>query len=406
MSLSLHAGTPARPHQNAAGCELSPSEPVTYKTPRLSRRQECNPRHVKRAVPEGSVKAAHGLYEALPMLCQDKRLGTLTKPLQRRLAVFYEQLILMTDYTTMTVRVPWGGRGKAYKEKDARPGLAEWMNVSRRTVANYLRTLMAWGYLGTVARGRSAEFVREKNAEGNELPVYVICIPKTHKNEVPAADDVDKICTPPAPLGVVPSNEKEFLTRTRGKKPEKGHGYAANPIKSAASGAVATTGADRKVTHWPIHATTKRRGQRWAAAAEIRKECFPLRPLSAKDLASVLRPWLKAGYTVDDLRHALDVRPDGTLWPHDGAPVTRQTQRLREWVRTRLSAWTVEGEPMTPPSRHKAAEQTRARAQARAEEERRQKKRAERQAGLFVPAISWRDRLALHAAATAQHAHA
>lgn len=396
MSVSLHVGTPERlpasgPDNkvssgacNLHNAELPPPEPVTYIRCRVSRMQERAPKHVRRSVPKGSKKADHGLYEALPALRNDKRLATLTKPLQRRLTAFYEQLILLTDYESMTVRVPWGGRGKAYKEENARHGLAEWLGICRRTVATYRRMLEEWGYLGTVARGRSAEFEREKTAEGNELPVYVICVPKTSKDKKQATVDVDKTCTPTAPLGVEQKEPSLFLTRTRATSIQME--TATPPQKSVLSGgasaAVATTCKKRTEIFWPLHATTKRKGQRWGAAAEIRKENYALRPLPAKDLASVLKPWLKAAWTVSDIRHALDTKADGTLWPHSGAPVTRNTQRLREWVRTRLTDWTVEGVPMTPPSQRRAAQEAHSKALRRIEQERELIRRTEHAAYL------------------------
>ncbi|MEO3939743.1 hypothetical protein V3C41_01510 [Paenarthrobacter nicotinovorans] len=303
------------------------------------------------------MRAAHGLYQALPALLHDARLALHTKPFQRRLLAFFEKLISMADYDTMTVRVPWGGRDKAYGEADARPGLAEWLGISRRTVANYFTFLEKWGYVGTVASGRSAEKVREKTAEGNELPVYVICIPSPLKAvaDLPAEMAVDEICTPTAPSGVVQLGVKGNLTHTREEKPENGHGFAVEPNSGAASGAAITTEILRPAAYWDPHATTKRRGQRWAAAEEIRTRCFALRPLSKKDLASVLRPWLIAGWTVSDVLNAFNKMPDGTDWPHDGVPVTKNTQRLRGWVLHHLSAWTVDGEPMRSPDQRRTA---------------------------------------------------
>lgn len=109
------------------------------------------------------------------------------------------------------------------------------------------------------------------------------------------------------------SSNTKNLTRTRTKKYHKGHGYAVHSIEGGTSAAAPTLGENREATpHWPAHAPTKRRGQRWAAAAQIRHQ-----------------------------KHSTPLRMD----PH-------------------------------PP-------------------ERLDKKRAERQAGLFVPAIPWRERLAL-----------
>lgn len=357
MSTSLHVRTLSSTEtavDTPSDDQTPPAlDAVTYLPCRVSRWQEKTLKHVKAAVPPGSMRAAHGLYQALPELRMDERLTTRTRPFQRRLLDFFEKLITMTDYTTMTVRVPWGGR----TEKDARPGLAEWLGIHRSTVRNYVRLLREWGYLGTVAAGRSAEYVREKNAEGNELPVYVICIPSPLHAVPNESAIVDEICPPTAPLGGEPPRSKEFLTRTRAKSPEKGHGSAASHTSGAASGAPTASQPNRPVEHWPAHVTTKRRGQRWAAAAEIRHRCYALRPLSAKDLASVLKPWLKAGWTVSDVMNAIDRKPDGSLWPHDGAPVTRNTQRLRGWLHGRMESWTIDGHPMHSPDRRKAAQE-------------------------------------------------
>ena len=302
------------------------------------------------------MRAAHGLYQALPALQHDARLALHTKPFQRRLLAFFEKLISMADYDTMTVRVPWGGRDKAYGEADARPGLVEWLGISRRTVANYFTFLGKLGYVGTVASGRSAEKVREKTAEGNELPVYVICIPSELKAvpDLPAAPVVDETCTPTAPSGVVQLHIEDLLTHTREEKHQKGRRSAPHLIPGAASGAGVTAADLRPGVYWDPHKTTKRRGQRWAAAEEIRARCFALRPLSKKDLASVLRPWLVSGWTVSDVLNAFNEKPDGTKWPHDGVPITRHTQRLRGWVLYHLEAWTIDGEPMRSPDARKA----------------------------------------------------
>ena len=215
MSISLHATSPDAP-KNTLNCDQSVSlalvtptptdEVVRYRPCRVSRKQERSKKHIKNAVSVGPMRAAHGLYQALPELCRDECLA-----------------------------------------------------------------------------GRSVGYVREKDAEGNELPAYVICIPSTLAavRDSPESGDVDKTCIPRAPLGVEPSSENKFLPRTRAKKSQKGYGCAENFIEGSASAAVPTLSGNRTIPHWPAHVTTKRRGQRWATAAEIRHDHYALRPLSA-----------------------------------------------------------------------------------------------------------------------------
>ncbi|TSE15682.1 hypothetical protein B1A87_006980 [Arthrobacter sp. KBS0703] len=58
--------------------------------------------------------------------------------------------------------------------------------------------------------------------------------------------------------------------------------------------------------------------------------------------SSSCRDFFLAGWTVADILPALDWMPDGTQWPHSGAPDTKDPRRMRDWLRHRLSHWRTE----------------------------------------------------------------
>jgi hypothetical protein len=70
--------------------------------------------------------------------------------------------------------------------------------------------------------------------------------------------------------------------------------------------------------------------------------------------------FFRAGWTVVDLAWAIDHRPDGTPWPHDGA---HGVLNPRGWLAHRLRAWRDDrGEPIRSRSQRAAAERARERA--------------------------------------------
>ncbi|MCZ2404847.1 hypothetical protein IV498_17125 [Paenarthrobacter sp. Z7-10] len=249
-------------------------------------------------------------------------------------------LIQRADYESMTTRPGW-------------ENLVTVTGTSRTTVARVLRLLINWGIIGRVATGRQAKYAAA-GPDGeriNEAAVYVLCTPS------PLAL-VNKDGTPPA-LGGSHLNKRK-LTHTRAQE-KSFHQDVATPrliIEGAASCAPAAQVPWRPEIQWPTHRTTKRRIQRAAAAAEIRNRSFPLRCMTTKDVASSCRDFFLAGWTVADILHALDWKPDNTAWPHSGAPDTREPWRIRGWMRHRLGAWRTEaGEPLRSPDQQATAHQ-------------------------------------------------
>lgn len=325
---------------------------------RVNRARETDSATVLAAVPKGMVRAAHG-RQSMAALLHHESFAARNRNGQGTIVAVLHALIERTDYDTMTTRPGW-------------EALIAATGTSRTTVARVLRLLAAWGIIGRVAGGRQAKYAAA-GPDGeriNEAAVYVLCAPS------PLAL-VNKVGTPPA-LGGSHLKEKELThTRARGKSSQNDVAPPRLIVEGAASGAPAAQVPWRPELHWPAHRTPKRRIQRVAAASEIRNRSFPLRCMTPKDVASSCRDFFLAGWTVADILHALDWRPDGTLWPHSGAPDTKDVWRMRGWLRHRLSAWRTDaGEPL-----HSRDQQEAARAAARRREQEAERRRIlERQA--------------------------
>ncbi|MGM7778990.1 hypothetical protein ACSVHC_23635 [Arthrobacter sp. KNU-44] len=284
---------------------------------------------------------------------------------QATIVAVLRALIERTDYDTMTTRPGW-------------EALITATGTSRTTVARVLRLLVAWGIIGRVAGGRQAKYAAAgpDGERVNEAAVYVLCAPS------PLAL-VNKVGTPPA-LGGSHLKEKELThARAQGRSSQNDVAPPRLIPAGAANGAPAAQVPWRPELQWPTHRTPKRHVQRVAAASEIRYRSFPLRCMTPKDIASSCRDFFLAGWTVADILHALDWRPDGTLWPHNGAPDTKDAWRMRGWLRHRLSAWRTEaGEPLRSRDQQAAARVAALRREQEAERRRMLERQAERAARL------------------------
>ncbi|WP_417221243.1 hypothetical protein [Arthrobacter sp.] len=250
-----------------------------------------------------------------------------------------------------------------------RPGwdhLCEQTGKSRRTIARALATLRTWGLIGIVASGRTAAYasLNEDGQRTNEAAVYVLCTPSPLALvDTRATSGVDENGTPPAPGGSHLKNLKETHTRAH----EKTLVGAAPPPEPFSGGFTASTPPTpyRPELLWPAHKTTASKKQRLAAASELRRRVFLLRPMSTKDIRATVRDFLLSGWTVADLHHALDYQPNGDPWPHAGVPADANAPRLRGWLRYRLGAWRITtGEPLRSRDQQQTNQATERRAAA------------------------------------------
>lgn len=318
---------------------------------RVSRLRETDDRSVYPAIPAGSTRASHGKY-VQRALVEHPEYQRCYAPRRRKLRMVLQLLIARADYDTMTTRPTW-----AY--------LCEESGISRRTVARALLTLRTWGLLGVVASGRTAEFASldENGERRNEAAVYVLCTPHQMRLVRDSSSDASvENGTPPAVGGSRVNNLKK-PPHAR-KKNTTG---AASPPKPSCTGFADTTPLPRHRHEalWPTHRTTASKKERLAAAAELRRRAFLLRPMSPEDVRSAAREFLVCGWTVADLHHALDFQANGKPWPHDGVPQDATASRLRGWLRYRLDAWrTADGEPLRSRDQRLANEAAESRAAA------------------------------------------
>lgn len=326
-------------------------KPCPPRLRRVSRLRETEDHAVRKAIPNGSTRASHGKYVHRALI-EHPEYQRCYAPRRQKLSTVLQLLIARADYDTMTTRPTW-----AY--------LCEQAGTSRRTIARALVTLRTWGLLGVVASGRAAEFASmdENGERHNEAAVYVLCTPsQLHIVKTEAPSDVAETGTPPAVGGSRVINLKN-PSHARKENPSG----AASPPESESPSCAGPTPlpTHRPTLLWPAHRTAASTKERLAAAAELRRRAFLLRPMSSKNVRSAVRDFLVCGWTVADLHHALDFQPNGQRWPHDGVPQGANASRLRGWLAYRLNAWrSGNGEPLRSRDQQLTNEAAEARAAA------------------------------------------
>ena len=223
-------------------------------------------------------------------------------------------------------------------------GLAEATGLSRASIARWLAWLVERDLLARTTTPRGAGISRRDPAAVAQ--VYAL----TGASLEAPAEDISGVIADQTG-DEAPVEELETLTLSSvGGHPshERARAIRGNPPPDGGG--------------WLRHATTRTRGDELAAAAALQVEVIALRRVSARAVRAVVRPLLRQGWTVADLRHALEHEPPtGT-----GLLVLRwQTADVRlpaGWLRHRLAAWADH----QPPSALRADE----RAALRAEQQR------------------------------------
>ncbi|MGO2485290.1 MAG: hypothetical protein ACTH73_12405 [Glutamicibacter ardleyensis] len=360
---------------------------------RVSRAQETSEKNVRWAIPQGSKKVSHTAQAWRATRSLDELLCR-RKDCQRNIMAVLWVLLRYTDHDSMTVRITWNT-------------IAEKARVSRATVGNALKFLRTHGILGIVASGRSAQYAAKAGQPAtNEAPVYVICRPiglglrpqdtpdtTTHRpthqtpNRAACGNNLE-----PLPVGGLTTYEVSSYTRVRetntqneplrGTEKPFGHGSAAR-----------TDEHDRRpVELWPAFRTISSRPQGLSASAEILRRMPDFSRFSKKNVLNMFKPFFNAGWTINDIHHALEWRTTpglhgkeswGALPQHnpDTQSYIDYCRILRAAIMHRMNQWrTANGEIMTSRSQQAASASTQARAAARAANERRTKHAAQRPA--------------------------
>ncbi|MCL2593960.1 MAG: hypothetical protein FWD83_00330 [Promicromonosporaceae bacterium] len=245
-------------------------------------------------------------------------------------------LAWFADLTRMTTRPTWAR-------------LMEQTGLARSTVGSALAWFKAQGLLGVVAGGRSAGMQLRRDKFGPpraDAAVYVLAVPKpVERTRTPRV--LSTTTTYPTPARKT-ETEKDAL-RARSSGSVVGAAPASEPV---AGGTDAAFNDDA----WAGDGRVTRRAARRMSlsAAEALQDRLPvLRRSSVRAIAAVIRPWLAADWTVADLHHAVDWRPDDTRPPHYGAYGVVHPAR---WLMYRFVAWMGDdGQPLPSKSQRSLA---------------------------------------------------
>lgn len=204
-----------------------------------------------------------------------------------------------------------------------------------KSIANYFRRLRDWNALAVVATGRSAaKTPRSTGRTQGEAAIYVLLEPTPNKA-------VEKSGVPVPSRDVF--NPPHATREANSTLNDESAPPIASPKRAAARLGVNRLMQTRKESFWAPNATQKqpmtRRARREAerlAAAECQYRSFPLQNISTAHVAAIIRPWLRAGATVNDILHMIDHHPEGRH-SHDGAT---GVGNMGAWLRHRLHTWT------------------------------------------------------------------
>lgn len=281
------------------------------------------------------------------------------------------------DWQTVTSRPTWAVLVEHCRRTTGRG--------SRASIARAIATLIELQLIARVANGRLGCFtpggcrarsrsrgpcLSPETCPAHEAAVYVLIVP-TKLRAVPAQHHasanprVDGNETPP-PREVSVAHPVRAHARPKDQnEPLRGADHR-GPAQAPATGQVIPR---RHDPMWPGGATTGSQGARFAASAELQRRLTVLRQISTRDLRSCLRAFFLAGWTVSDVQHALEWKPDGSRWPHDGANGIGP-YRVRGWIAHRLAPWTTKGTPGRSFSQRAEAELAEQRARQRIRRER------------------------------------
>ncbi|HEX4814446.1 MAG TPA: hypothetical protein VFV66_17020 [Nonomuraea sp.] len=254
--------------------------------------------------------------------------------------------------------------------------LAAELGTSRRTVASLFAWFIAHGLLHRLRPGTTVRFRPGTLAgliddgRGNEAALYQMIIPLqildqgTLDNDLLPTDEVPWPCAtvlPPAaaparrsPTGHERDQPVDGSCTPNPSPPPVGENHPLPPRARRPYDAASL------VALWPASVTPRTKTERLRACERLRQELPILARISARHLRSLLRQAMVLGATINDIRHALDVRPDDAAWTF-----TQPPRWVPGWLRQRLSAWIgPDGYLLAPwPSQQRAAALAAARAE-------------------------------------------
>ena len=303
---------PARPERGRI------TNPCRQNWRRPSRAREGDIEVILAGVPAGSRRVEH-LSDAVPALRALPAWQDLSRTRRRLMESLMEALVTCADRSKMI----------------SRPGhkrLARMIGRGASTVTMAIGWLLRHGVLGRVAAGRSAAYATpdENGKRINEAAVYVLCC-TPHLA-------VEKILTRHRREATAGVGEDPQQSRARGAVEKTWHPSSLEDSSTRTGRGTTHTRESRLVELWPSNRPVSTRRQQLAAARTVRDRALSLRVLSTRDVRSLIRPFLEAGWTCADVLHALEHSPEGA---HrlDSLGAGQDTARVRGQIRWRLGHW-------------------------------------------------------------------
>ncbi|MEV4748964.1 hypothetical protein AB0K21_21520 [Streptosporangium sp. NPDC049248] len=259
------------------------------------------------------------------------------------------------------MRLAWELAGRSDRDMVTAPKrgatwdvLATEVGVSRRTIAYLIKWLREHQLLVIITPGSTPRtrpgtlWGRLDDGLGNLATEYALTVPiemlseEDNDLEVDALDDTDEV---PWPVETV--TERPTFSHVSGHvdnlcTPAFGGFSFARSLPYAGARQLHKT--TEPAASWPRHATPGSRRDQLAACERLRIDHrLTLGVLSAKDLRSLLRPAFAAGWTLADVEHALNWRPDGERWgdidPGCLAAAVERKRGMRSRIRHRMGLW-------------------------------------------------------------------
>ena len=326
----VSSGTPGNPPIDGTAAVAIPTDWRTHppqRVRRASRAQETSLLHRGRAIARMQAHLATSQVQWLRDV--DAHLASL--PLRADAKAHRRAIARMVGFHAewddlVTRTLTWGT-------------IAAQTGLTRRSVARHLKALHEDGWIARVAAGRSAAAKKAAGwtgptADENEAPVYALTCPD---------DDADINVTPPTHSG-----SRRFHARAR---PGFSTGAASPPESNDAHAVTGVSDpglpASPASVVWSDHAQAEGKDERVLACEKLRRLGPTFRKLSARHLAFVFKDFFAAGWTLADIRHAVEHLPTGQAQGHfvdgewvpysgsDGIPAAR----MAHWLTFRLAPW-------------------------------------------------------------------